>query len=78
MKDLRASSLGKAEHVDGAVDIDLSCLNRVALIVNWRGGARKIIYFVDLYEGRKSDIVTESAQNLGLSNKWLTLRRVPV
>ena len=59
LEHLRAEPLGQPEHVDRAVDAGFDRLDRVALVMNRRGGTRQIIDFIDLKVERKGHIVAD-------------------
>src|SRR5438552_6942030 len=54
--------LSEAKHIDRAVYAGLGCLHGVELVVNRRGGAREVVYLVDLHVQRKGDIVSHQLE----------------
>ena len=57
LKNLDLESFGKAQHVDGNMDVDFGGLDRIILVVDRSGRACQIIYFIDFYIEREGDVV---------------------
>ena len=53
------NALCQPEHIDCAMDAGLRRLNRIALIMNWRGRACQIVDLVDLDIERKRHVMTD-------------------
>src|SRR5579883_3570861 len=59
LKDPALEPLSQTQHVDCSVHGGLGCLHRVVLIMNRRGRAREVVYFIRLDVERKCHIVTQ-------------------
>ena len=62
LEDLRAGALRKAQQVDCADHAGLGGLNRIALIVDRRGRAGKVVNFIDLDVQRERDVVAHELE----------------
>ena len=58
----RLYPLGEPQHIDGAVNRGLCRLDRVELIVNWRGRAGEVKNLIDLNIQRETDIVPKDLE----------------
>src|SRR5215831_16706504 len=61
-QDSRVHALCHAEHVDGAHDAGLYRLDRVVLVVNGRGGTRKMKNAIDFEQDGFDDVVTHQLE----------------
>jgi len=57
LKDFGFDAFGKTEDVDSAVDAGFGGLDGVELVVDGRGGAGKVVDFVDFYKEGDGDVV---------------------
>ena len=64
LQDLCPHTLGKPEHVDGAMHAGFGRLYRIALVVNWRCRAGKIVDLVDFDIEREGHVVAHQFKAL--------------
>jgi len=59
LKNPAIQSLGQAQHIDGTVHARLGGLDRITLVVDWRGRTSQIVNLVNLHIERERDIVAD-------------------
>ena len=64
LKDFCFHALCEPKHVDSAMNAGFGRLHRIPLVVNWRGGTREVIDFVDLNVERECYVVPRQFETL--------------
>jgi len=62
LQDFSPETLGQAQHIDGAMDIDLRGLNRIILIMDGGGRTGKIVDFIHFDIEGKGDVMAKELE----------------